>query len=126
VVDCEIALVDRVALIAAAGRDAAASQSLWALTARELKRAQDHLLLLGRKNAQERLVAFLLGMSARDPAGNVVHLAMSRTDIADYLGLTIETVSRMFTQLERERSIALPSSRHVVMRNREALAALGC
>ena len=52
-----------------------------------------------------------------------VDLPMSRTDIADYLGLTIETVSRTFTQLQRSQAIALKGSRNIVLRNRVALAA---
>jgi CRP/FNR family nitrogen fixation transcriptional regulator len=58
--------------------------------------------------------------------GQEIDLPMSRADIADYLGLTIETVSRAFTEMERLHAIALPSSRHVVMRNRSALMQLEC
>src|SRR5262249_43324186 len=93
---------------------------LWALTSRELQRVQDHILLL-IKTAQERVAAFLLEMARRLPAGNAVELPMSRQDIADYLGLTIETVSRTFTQLENAATIEVPTSRRIVLRNRPAL-----
>jgi CRP/FNR family nitrogen fixation transcriptional regulator len=65
------------------------AQQLWTLTGRELRRVQDHIVLL-IKTAQERVVGFLHEMAARMPAGNVVELPMSRQDIADYLGITIE------------------------------------
>ena len=82
------------------------------------------MLRLGRKTAVERLAAFLLEMDSRDSTTNGVDLLMSRSDIADYLGLTIETVSRTFTQLMRDGVIAMPSARHIVLRNRRALADL--
>jgi CRP-like cAMP-binding protein len=84
---------------------------------------QDHILLL-IKSAQERVAAFLLEMEKRGCAGNAVELPMSRQDIADYLGLTIETVSRTFTHLENAAAIELPSSRRIVLRNRGALSRL--
>jgi CRP-like cAMP-binding protein len=93
------------------------------MTAGELQRAQGHIMLL-IKTAQERVAGFLLEMSARAPAGNEVDLPMSRQDIADYLGLTIETVSRTLTQLENAATIAVPSSRRIVLRNRGALSRL--
>ena len=75
------------------------------------------------KTAQERVVGFLLEMAERVPAGNAVELAMSRQDIADYLGLTIETVSRTLTSLEDSAAIELPTSRRrIVLRNRTALS----
>ena len=75
------------------------------------------------KTAQERVVDFLLEMAERVPAGNAVELAMSRQDIADYLGLTIETVSRTPSSLENSAAIELPTSRrHIVLRNRTALS----
>ena len=65
----------------------------------------------------------LLQMAAREDGDDEIHLPMSRTDIADYLGLTIESVSRSFSQLERERVIDLPSARMVVVRDCAALEA---
>ena len=77
---------------------------------RSLERAQDHMLLLGRKTAQEKLASFLLEMAERlsQQDGHVV-LPMQRADIADHLGLTIETVSRTLTQLARDHLIGLRS-----------------
>jgi len=60
-------------------------------------------------------------MSERAAAGNAIELPMSRQDIADYLGLTIETVSRTLTSLEGCAAIELPTSRCIVLRNRSAL-----
>ncbi len=78
-----------------------------------LRHAQDHLLLLGRKNALERLAAFLLEMDRRAGSNHILDLAMPRHDIADYLGLTLETVSRMFAELKEIGAIELESARHV-------------
>jgi CRP/FNR family transcriptional regulator len=83
----------------------------------ELAAAQDQMLLLGRKTARERLATFLEKVAMRHDArpGQAVPLPMSRTDIADYLGLTIETVSRTFSALKAERLIALPDKSHFVI-----------
>src|SRR5947207_649056 len=88
-------------------RDNDAAHQLWALTARELQRVQRHVTLL-IKTAQERVVSFLLEMADRVPSGNAVELPMSRQDIADYLGVTIETVSRTLSGLETAATIELP------------------
>jgi CRP-like cAMP-binding protein len=80
----------------------------------------DRVLLL-IKSAQERVASFLLEMADRAAGGNVVELPMSRQDIADYLGLTIGTVSRTLTCLESTAAIEVPSSRRIVLRNRSAL-----
>jgi CRP/FNR family nitrogen fixation transcriptional regulator len=120
VADSVILVIKRSAVVALAERDPEVAREMWTLTARELGRAQNHMLLLIR-NAQERIAAFLLEMAARAPGADSVDLPMSRQDIADYLGLTIETVSRTLTQLEAEAAIALPTSRRIVLRNRSAL-----
>ena len=107
-----------------ASRDNEVARELWKITGRELRRVQDHMMSL-IKSAEERVAGFLVEMIERsDEAASFVHLPMSRLDIADYLGLTIETISRTMTQLENAAVIALPSSRQVVIRNREALRRL--
>ncbi|BAM88408.1 nitrogen fixation regulation protein FixK [Bradyrhizobium oligotrophicum S58] len=81
------------------------------LAVQELNHARDHMVLLGRRSAEEKVATFLVSwrdrlVELRGPS-NIVPLPMSRQDIADYLGLTIETVSRTFTKLEREGIIAI-------------------
>jgi len=116
----QIVMIRRSKLVALAARDSAVAAELWTLTGRELARVQAHILLLAR-TAQERVAGFLLDMAARRPAGDTVELPMSRQDIADYLGLTTETVSRTLTSLENEAAIALPNCRRIVLRDRQAL-----
>jgi len=118
-----ILVIKRSAVVALAQRDGSVARQLWAFTARELESAQVHMLLL-IKSAQERVVSFLLEMAERLASAETVELPMSRQDIADYLGLTIETVSRTLTQLEAEATIELPTSRRVVLRNRKTLQRL--
>jgi len=120
IVDCKVLVIKRSSVISLAARESDVARQLWEMTAAELQRAQDHIMLL-IKTAQERVAGFLLEMAKRAPAGNEVELPMSRQDIADYLGLTIETVSRTLTQLENAAAISVPSSRHIVLRNRAAL-----
>ncbi|HYD88126.1 MAG TPA: helix-turn-helix domain-containing protein [Vitreimonas sp.] len=124
VCDAEVALIRRSLIDTAAAQDTAAANALLGLMRRELQNAQEHALVLGRKGAGERVAAFLLQLSERVTAEREIDLPMSRADIADYLALTIETVSRAFTQMERDCAIALPSSRHVVVRDRGALQLL--
>jgi CRP/FNR family nitrogen fixation transcriptional regulator len=121
IADSSVLVVKRSTLVALAARKAELARQLWALTAQELAHVQDLMLTLGRKNAQERVAAFLLEMAGRAPAGAAIELPMSRQDIADYLGLTIETVSRTLTQLENTAAIVLQSSRRIVLRNRGVL-----
>lgn len=123
ITDAKILVVKRSALVALAERDNDVARQLWTMTGEELRRVQDHILLL-IKTAKERVVGFLLEMAQRVPAGNQVELPMSRQDIADYLGLTIETVSRTLTELENAATIELPSARRIVLRNRTALGRL--
>jgi CRP/FNR family nitrogen fixation transcriptional regulator len=121
ITDVKVLVVKCSALDALAGRDASVARELFALTARELRRVQDRILLL-IKSAQERVAGFLLEMAQRASSGNAIDLPMSRQDIADYLGLTIETVSRTLTSLETAATIDVPTSRRIVLRNRSALS----
>ncbi|MBY0429668.1 MAG: cyclic nucleotide-binding domain-containing protein, partial [Rhodospirillales bacterium] len=93
---------------------------LLSLAIDELAAAHEQMLMLGRKTAREKVASFLMMLSRRAAQRNLspttLALPMSRSDIADYLGLTIETVSRTLTQLKREEVIALPDSTHVVLR----------
>jgi CRP/FNR family nitrogen fixation transcriptional regulator len=120
ITDTKVLVVKRSTLAALAARDTAAARELYQFTARELRRAQERMLLL-IKSAQERVASFLLEMTARAPADNAIELPMSRQDIADYLGLTIETVSRTLTSLESAATIEVATSRRIVLRNRSAL-----
>ncbi|HVI33544.1 helix-turn-helix domain-containing protein [Phenylobacterium sp.] len=107
--DCIVLVVKRSSVRAAAG-DAALDRAILSATHRELDRAQSHLLLLGRKTAQEKVAAFLLSLAERVPDESV-ELAMGRQDMADYLGLTIETVSRMLSQLQAASVVEFPAAR---------------
>jgi CRP/FNR family nitrogen fixation transcriptional regulator len=120
IVESKILVIKRSALVGLAARDNDVARQLWTLTGRELARVQGHILLLV-KTAQERVAGFLLEMAERAPASDAVELSMSRQDIADYLGLTIETVSRTLSSLESDAAIELPTSRRIVLRNRSAL-----
>ncbi len=119
----KVLVVRRSALAALARQDAAVAQQMWKLAGRELARIQAHILLLV-KNAQERVVSFLVEMADRRPAGCPIELTMSRQDIADHLGLTIETVSRTLTALDKEGTIRLLTPHSVIMRRRAGLAPL--
>ena len=121
--DAKILFVKRSALLALAERETGVARQLWSITGDELRRAQDHLLLL-IKTAKERVVNFLLEMAERVSDGDQLELPMSRQDIADYLGLTIETVSRTLTDLETTAAIELASARRIVLRDRLALVRL--
>ena len=104
-----------------AQKDHSVTQQLLQYAMQGLARAQDHSLLLSRRGAAEKVAAFLLGWAAHSPDPQVVSLAMSRQDIGDYLGLTIETVSRTLSQFERDGMIALPNARQIRLRNIERL-----
>ena len=91
------------------------------LAYRSLAAAQERVVLLGRKTAQERVASFLLEMAERNDHVDEFDLPMSRYEIADYLGLTVETVSRALTQMRKDGTIALPNAQRVTLRNRDAL-----
>ncbi|MGV8840270.1 MAG: helix-turn-helix domain-containing protein [Bauldia sp.] len=121
VTDCEIVATPRHAVFRRAESDHAFSHELWQSAVAELAGARRHMLVLGCQSATERVASFLVEMAERSPVESVVTLPMSRQDIADYLGLTIETVSRTITQLTERGAIEVPSSRTIVLRNRSFL-----
>ncbi|WP_084462795.1 helix-turn-helix domain-containing protein [Oceanibaculum pacificum] len=107
----------------------ALEKRLFLMAKNELAAAQDQILLLGRKTARERIASFLVMMDKRgaQPKGaalHAVHLPMSRSDIADYLGLTIETVSRTFTQFRNDGLIRLEGISGVTLLDPDGLAEL--
>ena len=95
------------------------------MTLRDLAQAQVRTLLLGRMTASERVANFLLEMSERRDARRIVELPMSRNDIADYLGLTIETVCRVLSVFKRDGAIAIPAPHRIELCDRNALHAIG-
>jgi CRP/FNR family transcriptional regulator len=101
---------------------------LYQAVARELASTRDLMLTTGQRTATERVVSFLLACSRRnerkghDPA--VLELPMTRTDIGDFLGLTVETVSRTFTKLRGMGLIDLPRSSEVKLLDIDALKSL--
>ncbi|WP_419695584.1 helix-turn-helix domain-containing protein [Mesorhizobium muleiense] len=97
------------------------SRQLLPLALKGLTRAQEHLLVLGRQNAIERVAAFLVDMAERQGELRQVELPMSRMDIGDYLGLTIETVSRVFTRLKDRGVIRLLNLRSIEIIKHDAL-----
>jgi len=121
IVDTAVRLVKRRTLEQAAGIRVQVAQSLWAITAGELRHAEDHMLLLGRKNAMERVASFLLEMDRRLAKTGMMALPMCRKDIGDYLGLTLETVSRALSQLHNEGVLGFSGARQIVLRNRQRL-----
>jgi CRP-like cAMP-binding protein len=93
--------------------DGEIERSLWRAAVAELRRSRDHVLTLGRRSASERVATFLVDLAERIGEGESVELPMSRQDIADYLGLTIETVSRTLTQFQVAGLIRLANCRDV-------------
>lgn len=104
--------------------DGSAARRLWRMAVADLRRSQDHVLTLGRRSASERVASFLVDLASRLMAEAALELPMSRQDMADYLGLTIETVSRTLTQLQVSGLISLNGCRSVCLRRPRALAEL--
>jgi len=117
--DCVILVAKRQALVAAGGDDEL-RRLTWEATVRDLNSAREHLGLLVRKKASERVASFLVRLASRG-RGEFVELAMGRQDTADYLGLTIETVSRMITQLQAAHVVEFRTCRQFRIRNHDAL-----
>jgi CRP/FNR family nitrogen fixation transcriptional regulator len=94
------------------------------MTLRNLAHAQTRLFLLGRMTAVERVATFLLELAERRDAHRVLQVPMSRYDIADYLGLTIETVCRVLSALKRDGAIAISNPHRIEICDRDALEAI--
>jgi CRP/FNR family nitrogen fixation transcriptional regulator len=120
-IDTTVRLVRRSNLEHAAGVDVQVARKLWGITAGELRHAENHMLLLGRKSAMERVATFLLEMDRRLTITGMMALPMCRRDIGDYLGLTLETVSRSLSQLHGEGVLGFSGARQIVLRNRQRL-----
>ena len=123
--DATVEVLRRAELRGTAGEAGFALELMTAMMHR-LEQAQGHMVLLGCKNAREKVATFLLGISVRAPwIGNHVDLPMMRCDIADHLGLTIETVSRAIAELARDGVISRPGGRRTfALRNLAALRQL--
>ncbi|MFL6835049.1 MAG: helix-turn-helix domain-containing protein [Xanthobacteraceae bacterium] len=121
IIDTTVRLVKRRSLEQAAGTDVQVAHKLWIMTASDLKHAEEHMLLLGRKSAMERVATFLLEMDRRLAVAGMMALPMCRRDIGDYLGLTLETVSRALSQLNDEGVLDFSGARQIVLRNRPRL-----
>ena len=122
--DCTVISYRRRGVERLAVNNDALSQQLFSYAMHNMARAQDHSLLLGRKSAVEKVVAFLMEWAGHTPRKGTISLAMTRQDIADYLGLTIETVSRTLSQLERDAMIELSTARQIRLKNPAGLRAL--
>lgn len=126
IVDTTVRLVKRVSLAHVAESDTTVARDLLNMTATNLRHAEDHMLLLGRKTSLERVAAFLLEMDTRLTAAGVMALPMCRRDIADYLGLTLETVSRALSILHDKGILGFlgQTQRQIVLLDRPKLAEL--
>ena len=124
IADTTVRLVKRRNLESAAASNVQVAHNLWTMTADDLRHAEDHMLLLGRKTAMEKVATFLLEMDRRISKTGMMALPMCRRDIGDYLGLTLETVSRALSQLSDQGILMFSSARQIVLRNRQRLADL--
>src|SRR5215813_7695373 len=111
ILDTTLRLVKRKSLEQSAQSDVRVARDLWSITSGELRHAENHMLLLGRKTAMERVATFLLEMDRRLARTGMIALPMCRRDIGDYLGLTLETVSRALSELQQQGVLGLSGAR---------------
>jgi len=126
IVDTTVRLMKRCSLEHVAESDPLVALDLLNMTTSNLRHAEDHMLLLGRKTSLERVAAFLMEMDRRQTAAGVLALPMCRRDIADYLGLTLETVSRALSHLHGQGILGFlgQTQRQIVLLDRGRLAEL--
>jgi CRP/FNR family nitrogen fixation transcriptional regulator len=111
--ECTLVSYRRRNVEALAKADQTVARQLFQYALKSLAQARERSLLLGRRGAAEKVAIFLLQLAKNSSDKCLINLAMTRQDIADYLGLTIETVSRSLSQLERDGLIALPNAREI-------------
>lgn len=124
IADTKVRLVKRRSLDITAETNVQVARNLWTMTAHDLRHAENHMLLLGRKTAMERVATSLLEMDRRLAVAGICALPMCRRDIGDYLGLTLETISRALSQLNDEGVLEFSGARQIVLRNRQRLSNL--
>jgi CRP/FNR family nitrogen fixation transcriptional regulator len=126
IVETTVRLMRRSSLEHVAESNVLVALDLLNMTTSNLQHAEDHMLLLGRKTSLERVAAFLLEMDQRVTAAGVIALPMSRRDIADYLGLTLETVSRSLSHLHSKGILGFlgQTQRQIMLLDRPRLAEL--
>ena len=107
-----------------AANDAGFAHRLLNLALRRFARMQSHLVLLGRMSANEKMANFLVDLLDRQGSDDIINLPMQRNDIADYLGLTFETVSRVLRVLKDRAIIRLRSVDRIEVLDADALAGL--
>jgi CRP/FNR family nitrogen fixation transcriptional regulator len=124
IVDTTVRLLKRRSLEMVAESNVTVARNLLSMTTNNLRHAEDHMLLLGRKTSLERVAAFLIEMDRRSTAAGILALPMCRRDIADYLGLTLETVSRALSRLHDLGILGFigNNQRQIVLLDREQLA----
>src|SRR6202012_420467 len=126
IVDTSVRLIKRSSLERVAEADVSITHDLLYMTTNNLQHAEDHMLLLGRKTSLERVAAFLIEMDRRLTAAGVIALPISRRGLPDYLGLTLETVSRALSRLHELGILGFigANQRQIVLLDRHQLAGL--
>lgn len=122
VTDCVVRCIPREALFRDAQTTAEISMFLIDLLAERLDRARQRTMKICRKNANQRLAGFLLELAKRQGRTSDVRLPMSRQDIGDHMGLTIETVCRALTEIKKTGVVTMPSARTFTILDEQALA----
>ena len=122
IADTTACLVKRRSLEAAAGSNVQVAHNLWTMTASDLRKAEDHMLLLGRKTAMEKVATFLLEMDRRLAKAGMMALPMCRRQPCARLQSVANTVSRALSQLSDQGVLVFSSARQIVLRNRQRLA----
>jgi CRP/FNR family transcriptional regulator, nitrogen fixation regulation protein len=120
ITDTRVRMIKRTAIVELAACDEDVAHHLWLSLNREIRRDQEHILQFGRP-ARARVASFLLEMARRIPTADTEALSISRQDIADYLDLRIETISRTMTRFARSGVIALSGNRKITIRDPAAL-----